>query len=78
MEGLDKNAVKILAWECINSFKSTFQKDICNPRKEEFEVMKEDLKDFRKCMTGKLNRLYVISLIAALALIGNLIVKAFG
>ncbi len=55
-----------------------FRRDVCDPRYKEVEGMKEDLKDFRECMMGKFNKLYIILLVAALAMIGNLVVKAFG
>lgn len=59
---MEDDRVRVIAWNCINKFKETFQKDICNPNHKEVDNMQI-----------KVNRIYVMFIIACLALVGNLI-----
>lgn len=59
---MDDDRIINLAWDCINKHKERYQEDICDPKHKEVEEMK-----------SKVNKIYVLLIVACLALIGNLV-----
>jgi len=84
MDEATKAEVRGIAFSCIDTFKKNFKEDICNPHQKktediekEVKGMRESLNEMNTCIAKKFSKLYILMIGALVALVLNVILKAF-